>query len=86
MPQLSEQMLAQVIEKPVRRHHIAKALGVKTGISATLLRHAAQLDRPHVLERRHKGRKYEVEYHLRPAAPGEDPGRIREVRLARPPS
>jgi hypothetical protein len=84
MPDLSERMLAEVIEKPVRRHLIAEALGIKRGVSATLLRHARQLEAPHVLERRHKGRKHEVEYHLRRAGPGEDPARIREVRSARP--
>ena len=87
MPELSEQMLAQVTGRPVRRHRIAEALGIKRGVSAVLLRHARQLELAHVLERRHhKGRRYEVEYHLRPAAQGEDPSRIREVRLRHLPS
>ena len=87
MPELSEQMLAQVTGQPVRRHRIAEALGIKRGVSAVLLRHARRLEPAHVLERRHhKGRRYEVEYHLRPAAPGEDPSRIREVRLRHSPS
>ena len=87
MPELSEQMLAQVTGGPVRRHRIAEALGIKRGVSAVLLRHARRLEPAHVLERRHhKGRRYEVEYHLRPAAPGEDPSRIREVQLRHSPN
>ena len=84
MPELSGQMLDRLTQGPVRRHLIAEALGIKRGVSAALLRHARQQEPPHVVERHRKGRKYEVEYHLRSAAPGEDPARIREVRPARP--
>jgi len=80
MPELPEDLIGRLLTGPVRRHRIADELGVKKGVSAALKRHVGQMETPHVIERHRKGRRYEVDYRLRPADAGEEPGRIIEMK------
>lgn len=68
---------------PMPRHRIADELGVLKHIGTMLQREARRLSPPHVVERRNKGQKHEVEYRLRPAVSGEKAGTIYEVDVFR---
>ncbi len=72
-------LIRRLKASPMPRHRIADELGVPKHIGTMLQRKARHLTPPHVVERRRKGQKHEVEYRLRPAVAGEKAGTIFEV-------
>jgi hypothetical protein len=78
MATLTDELIAELTTAPMHRTRIVDALGIKRGIADILRRTSRRLSPPHVVERRNKGERYEVEYFLRPAG-REKAGQIIEV-------
>jgi hypothetical protein len=74
-----EHLILELTKGWVTRQQILKILDIDGGVRARITGQARRMTPPHVAERREKGVPFEVAFHLRPAAAGEQPGELIEV-------
>jgi hypothetical protein len=79
MASIPEGLTSELTLGFVLRTRIADTLGIKTGISTSLITQASRMVPAHVVLRKNTGEHSKVEYHLRPAGKGEDSKNIIEV-------